>query len=311
MKGATQCARRVKQVFKTLRAKLGKVNKPQAGDPVSQLILGVFSRDAQEAKAREVLDTLRAMVVDYNELRVIPHSEIANAIGDYPDVRMKCEDMSRALNRIFALEHSVTLDHLAKMSKTEANRYLDAVPGLEAYTRARIRLLGLGLHAIPLDAAMWQYARREGLVDQKCTLEEAQAFLERQLDEEEAFEFVALLRKESWTECGGMVRKGTVTAIRSVPPDRTTRNMLQMVAQGNLVDAAVPEFEDPELVGGDEESGARGGAAAGSDGKAGKKAKKPSGKSRNDRKSISSKVAPPKAKSKPAEKRASAGAKSA
>jgi hypothetical protein len=49
MKGATQCARRVKQVFKTLRGKLGKVNKPQVGDPVSQLILGIFSRDAQEA----------------------------------------------------------------------------------------------------------------------------------------------------------------------------------------------------------------------------------------------------------------------
>lgn len=309
MKGATQCARRVKQVFKTLRTKLGKVNKPQAGDPVSQLILGVFSRDAQEAKAREVIDTLRAMVVDYNELRVIPHSEIANAIGDYPDVRMKCEDMSRALNRIFALEHSVTLDHLSKMSKTEANRYLDGLPGLEAYTRARIRLLGLGLHAIPLDAAMWQFARREGMVDQKCTLDEAQAFLERQIDEEDAFEFVALLRKESWTECGGMVRKGTVTAIRSVPPDRTTRNMLQMVAQGNLVDAAVPEFEDPEPVGGEEESGARG--VAGGDGKAGKKAKKPAGNSRNDRKAVSAKSAPPKAKPKAGEKRASAGAKSA
>lgn len=304
MKGATQCARRVKQVFKTLRGKLGKVNKPQVGDPVSQLILGIFSRDAQEAKAREVLDTLRAMVVDYNELRVIPHSEIAAAVGDYPDVRTKCEDMSRALNRIFAIEHSVTLDHLAKMSKTEANRYLDALPGLEGYTRARIRLLGLGLLAIPLDAAMWQYVRSEGLVDPKCTLDEAQAFLERQVDEEDVFEFVALLRKEAWTECGGQVRKGAVTAIRSVPPDRTTRNMLQMVAQGNLVDAAEPEFEEPEVAGGEEEGAPR----ADGDGKPAKKAGK---SARSDRKAPPGKPAASKPRAKAAEKRASASAKSA
>jgi endonuclease III len=304
MKGATQCARRVRQVFKTLRAKLGKVNKPQAGDPVSQLILGIFSRDAQEAKAREVLDTLRAMVVDYNELRVIPHSEIAAAVGDYPDVRTKCEDMSRALNRIFALEHSVNLDHLAKMSKTEANRYLDSLPGLEGYSRARIRLLGLGLHAIPLDAAMWQYVRTQGLVDPKCTLDEAQAFLERQIDDEDAFEFVALLRKESWSEYGGQVRKGAVAAIRSVPPDRTTRNMLQMVAQGNLVDAAEPEFDGPELVAGDDEAAAR--PATDGDGKQARKSGKPAAKPRSARKALPAKPAAPKSRAKAGEKRASA-----
>src|SRR5262245_22067364 len=306
MKGATQCARRVRQVFKTLRGKLGKVNKPQVGDPVSQLILGLFSRDAQEAKAREVLDTLRAMVVDYNELRVIPHSEIAGAIGDYPDVRTKCEDMSRALNRIFALEHSVTLDQLAKMSKTDALRYLGALPGLEAYPRARIRLLGLGRHAIPLDAAMWQYVRAEGLVDPKCTLEEAQSFLERQIDEDDAFEFVALLRKESWAECGGQVRKGSVEAIRSIPPDRTTRNMLQMVAQGNLVESAEPEFDEAEMEAGEPAPGGPEG-----DGKTAKKAKKSADKPRSQRKPLAAKATPPKHGAKSGDKRASAGAKSA
>src|SRR5262245_29806406 len=183
MKGATQCARKVKQLFRTMRTKLGKVNRPQTGDPITQMILGILTRDAPEAKAREALDRMKAMVVDYNELRVIPPLELADQVGEYPDARTKCEDVSRALNRVFAIEHTVALDRLAGGSKVDENNYLNGIPGLDGYSRARVKLLGLGQHAIPLDEAMWAYARQEGLVDEKCTLEEAQAFLERQIDE--------------------------------------------------------------------------------------------------------------------------------
>lgn len=247
MKGATQCAKRVKQVFKSLRAKLGKFTPPQTGEPVTQLLLGILTRDAPEAKAREAIDTLRGMVVDYNELRVIPHAEIAAVIGDYPGIRTKCEDLSRALNRIFAIEHAVTLDHLGQMSKSDASKYLEGIPGIESYTQARVRLLGLGFHAIPLDEAMWHYATVEEMVDDKCDLSEAQAFLERQVTQEEAIEFVSLLRKEAWAEYGTAVRKGTLRKIASVPPDRTTRNMLQMVAQGGLVEPPEDELDAAEL----------------------------------------------------------------
>lgn len=238
MKGATQCARRVRQLFRGLRAKLGKVSRPPTGDPITQMILGVLSRDVPEAKAREALDQMKSMVVDYNELRVIPALELANAIGDYPDARIKCEDLSRALNRVFAIEHSVSLDRIGSASKTDVTNYLNGIPGLDGYSRARVKLLGLGHHAIPLDEAMWALARREGIIDDKCPLEEAQAFLERQIDEADAIEFVSLLRKAAWAEMGAAVRRGEVEKIRSIPPDRTTRNMLQLIAFGGAADVA-------------------------------------------------------------------------
>ena len=43
MRGATQCARRLKQVFRSLRTRLGKVSRPSRGDPITQMILGIFS----------------------------------------------------------------------------------------------------------------------------------------------------------------------------------------------------------------------------------------------------------------------------
>jgi hypothetical protein len=225
----------VKSVFGSLRSRLGKVGPPASTDPITQLILGVLSRDAPETKAHEGLERLRGTVVDYNELRVIPPIELAQALHDFPDGRLKCEDISRALNVIFAVEHTVSLDRVAALPKKDSLAYLERVDGLEAYTRARIRLLGFRHHAIPLDEAMWACARAARMIDARCPLVEAQQFLERQISEDDALEFVALLKRHAWSELGAAVRKREVERIRSVPPDRTTRNMLQMITGGGTL----------------------------------------------------------------------------
>ena len=270
MRGATECAKRLKLLFGSLRSRLGKPGHLPSGDPIMQLLLGILSRDTPESKASEGLDRLRATVVDYNELRVIPPIELAETLGDFPDARLKCEDISRALNAIFALEHTVSLERLSGMSRKEAQTYLDKIDGLEAYTRARIRLLGVRQHAIPLDEAMWALARREKIVAAKCTLDEAQQFLERYVAEEDAVDFVALFKKHAWNELGSAVRKGQVERIRSVPPDRSTRNMLQMVSLGVALDGAddlLPEAGELDVLGSEagieghaEPGGAAGGA---------------------------------------------------
>lgn len=244
MKGATQCAKRLSSLFRSLRSKLGKVNRPAAGDPISQLILGVFSRDTPESRAREALDRLKSIVVDYNELRVIPPGELADTVGEYPDVRLKCEDVNRALNRIFGMEHTVSLDRLTDAPKSDVIAYLAGIPGLEAYTRARMRLLAFNHHAIPLDEAMWAYARQEEIIDARCTLEEAHSFLERHVEDGEALEFFALLRKAAWNELATQVRRGEVEHIRSVPPDRTSRNMLRLIQSGGQLPEAEPNLDD-------------------------------------------------------------------
>jgi endonuclease III len=243
MRGATQCARKLKSVLNSLRNKLGKVHAPSTGDPITQLILGVLSRDTPEAKALEGLERLRSLVVDYNELRVIPPIEMADTLTEFPDRRLKCEDISRALNAIFAIEHIVSLDRVVELPSKEALTYLNKIDGLEAYTVARIRLLGLNQPSFPLDEAMFAFVRQAGAVAPKSSHEEAQHFLERQIPHEEALEAYALLRKHAWAECAALVRKGQVERIKSVPPDRTTRNMLQAISAAAASGAAVDELD--------------------------------------------------------------------
>ncbi len=237
MRGATECAKRLKTLISQLRAKLGQAPAPQPGDPVTQLILGILSRDTPESKAQDGLERLRGMVVDYNELRVIPALELTEVLSDFPDARFKCEDISRALNKIFAIEHAVDLEPLHALNKRDLLEYLEKIDGTEAYSRARVRLLGLRQHAIPLDEAMWAYARHHEIVATRCDLHEAQQFLERQIDPDAGLEVFALLRKQAWEEFGDAVHNqntededGPVRRILSIPPDRTTRHMLQAAA---------------------------------------------------------------------------------
>jgi hypothetical protein len=246
MKGATECARRLKSLVRSLRAKLGKGGRRTSGDAVTQMILGILSRDVPESKARAALDRLRSTVVDYNELRVVPAIELAELLEALPDSRLKSEDLSRSLNSLFMYEHDVSFERLASASRKEIVAFLEGIDGLDAYTHARIRLYGFNLHAVPLDCAMWAYARKMEIVDRKCSLEEAQAFLERRLSEKEAPAVVALLEQQAWAEMGAAVRSGKVEPICSVPPDRTSRNMLQMVASGQ--ETTVIEAADEEAV---------------------------------------------------------------
>lgn len=229
-----------------MRSRLGKVSRPAIGDPITQLILGIFSRDMPESKARDVLDRLRKLVVDYNELRVMSPREMAEHIGEYRGGWTKCEDVSRALNKCFATQHVISLDHLLGQPKKDVREFLGGLDGLDAYTRARIRLLGLQQHAMPLDEAMWAYARKTGIVDVKCPLETAQNFLERQIAESEGIEVYALLKKQAWSDMGAAVRHGDVAHIHSVPPDRESRNMLQPIRRSDSDEPeGEPEAEAP------------------------------------------------------------------
>lgn len=237
MRGATDCAKRLKSLVNSLRNKHGRVPPVQVGDPITQLVVGILTRDMPEPKAYEALERLKSLVVDYNELRVIPAIELAEHLGDFNDARLKAEDIGRALNWIFAREHDVSLDHLLEASQRDTLAYLARVEGLEPYTIARIRLLGLKQRAFPLDEAMWAYARQMKVVNPKSPLDEAQQFIERHVPEDQLLEIFALMRKAAWTELGTAVRKRKVGRIQSAPPDRTTRNMLQAIASGQVIDA--------------------------------------------------------------------------
>jgi hypothetical protein len=157
--------------FQALLRKL-KV-KPDPADAAASHAAAEPSDEARVTRARELLDLLihsfmlweatqrdaKAAVrrldesfVDANELRIaLPH-ESAKVLGDrYPLAAERCLRLRATLHDLYRREHRVTLLPLLAAPKREARAYLESLEGMPTFVAARLAVLGLGVHAVPVD----------------------------------------------------------------------------------------------------------------------------------------------------------------
>jgi len=178
MKNAVEYARRVRRLFMKLKKEGGAVHPPDACDPTEQLLQGVFSNYCSEARAHAAVARLRAAMVDLNELRVTPTSELVDVIGDdFPMRHAAAEALTRALNAIYNRTHNVDLDFLKKYSKKRAESFVSGLDGVSLYTRALVNLRCFDGRSFPLDMQMFPFLKRSGCIPEDASLEQAQKFL--------------------------------------------------------------------------------------------------------------------------------------
>lgn len=201
MKHGKEYAKRVQKLFNKLRREQGSAFTPTPPDPdpLNQLLLALLGESTTETKARTALNVLNQRMVDMNELRVSPVSDVAEIISDYiPDATRAAAAICRALNSVFDREHTVSLDTLVQKgreAKREAKQYLESLDGVGPYATATVMLNTLDAHAIPVDNLLLQVFKREKLVDPNAGVAEVQAFLERNISATEGPLFVALMKK--------------------------------------------------------------------------------------------------------------------
>lgn len=196
MKHGAEFAKRIRSLYNQLRRQYGKPQPPDHTDPLEQLILGILSRGATEAKANAAYRRLHENLVDHNELRVTPCVELAEMLGgDLPEVQARARSLVDALNAIYDRHNAVDLAFLRDKPVRDAREYLRSLPGVDEFTAARVVLYSLGGHAIPVDESMMFVFRKEDLISPEATVPEVQTFLERHIQSSEAAEFAALMHR--------------------------------------------------------------------------------------------------------------------
>lgn len=196
MKKGTLYAKRVKRRFGQLKQQCGKPDIPEPTSPVEQVILGILSSSASDSKALRAARALRETMVDLNEIRVSTDREVAAVIGLYLNNALtRASALRRALNAIFRKEHAVNLDRLHSLGRREARQYLEDLDGVDACAAASVMLWSLGGHAIPVDQRLFDAMRKEDLVAPSATVAEVQAFLERNINANDAKVFCLLMPK--------------------------------------------------------------------------------------------------------------------
>lgn len=182
MKNASLYEKKVKKMM----GSLPKVKAAGAApDPVRVLIEAVVSADAPRRSAGSILQDYAHEYVDFNEVRVAPAKELADRMGrDFVNAREKGETLVRTLNAIFDKTGTMTMAYMSEMPKKDLRRHLAEV-GLSPYSVACVMLYAFAHPALPVDASLVDALKMEEALPGDCTIEDAQAFLERILNQKD------------------------------------------------------------------------------------------------------------------------------
>ncbi len=188
-----------------MKREYGKVHKLSFDEPVDAVIQAVLSENMTESAAQSSVRKLAGHFIDWNDLRVSRQGEILEALGkDNSEVKATISTLTRALYSIFNRYDIVSLKSLTQMGKRSARQALTKMDSVSPFVCDYVMLTALHGHAIPLTIQMVEYLREEDLIHPDADKAEIQGFLARQISASKAYEFYALLRRET--------EKGTIRA---------------------------------------------------------------------------------------------------
>jgi len=194
-------------------------------------ILGEFLRsmlmwECTSAKAEAAFKRVQGAVVDFNELRVCLPRELVSLMGEtYPRARERADRMRAALSEVFTRAHSVTLRQLTEMGKREAFVYLESLSGVPRYVAARVALLCLGNHVMPVDSRVLRVLTDAHAAAPDETEDGAAGILERRIRAGElATAYLHLQAKADEHDADGHGQSGNGAKTDGAAPERTKRS---------------------------------------------------------------------------------------
>lgn len=184
-----------------LRSIRGKFDPVEPGDrtPLEEFVYGFLLWDATSAKADAAYKRVVNAMVDFNELRVSRPPELVGLMGKgYPRVEERAQRLRAALNELFVREYAVSLDACAAMSKRDARKYLETLDGCPPFVAARVLLLRMDGHAIPVDDKLNARLIEAEVADAESDPGKTAGIVERHVKAEDAPAVHLLL--QAWSE---------------------------------------------------------------------------------------------------------------
>ncbi|MDX2115499.1 MAG: hypothetical protein SFZ24_07745 [Planctomycetota bacterium] len=166
---------------------------------LDELVYSFLLWEAPTAKADAAYKRLSHHVVDHNELRVCRPAELAAVIGKtYPLAEERAQRLKATLQEIYIREYAVTLEKCSAMNKRDARRYLETLDGMPPFAAARVVLVRLGGHTVPVDEKLLVRLIDHEIVEPADDCAKASAVLERHVKADDALKIHLLL--QAWAE---------------------------------------------------------------------------------------------------------------
>lgn len=198
MKNSKEYSKKVQKLYHSLKNKYPKPAKVSYNEPLDALVYAVISENMTEAETQSAMKRMSQNFVDLNDLRVSLTMEILEMLGaNNPVMKNTASALLGILRTVFEENNTVSLEPLKKIGKRPARDVLEKIPGTNKFVIDYCMLTSLQAHAIPLTKKMVEYLKTNQFVYPESDEQDIEGFLARQISADNAYEFYALLRRES------------------------------------------------------------------------------------------------------------------
>jgi endonuclease III len=210
MKGSREYSKKLRKLHRSLKSKYAKPQPVVYEEPLEALVYGVVSEEMSEAATQSAMKRFADYFIDMNDLRVSRVEEIVEVLGGEAAVaRDTAATLASVLRAVYDKYSTVSLKTLKKMGKKPARQVIEKLEGVSPFTADYCTLASLHGHAIPLTERMLDYLKSQELVHPEADERQIAGFLSRQVSASNAYEFYALLRRESESRRAASKRKTT------------------------------------------------------------------------------------------------------
>ena len=194
-------ARQLRQALGILEKKLGRRRRRRPPDPLETLLVSVLAGDGNDLLAAEILEKLRAELVDWNELRVSTVREIEELIAPLSDAAEKALALKRILQKLFVDRHTLNLSHFQRFGRERLGKELEAFGGLSETVKFRMMLKGFDINVLPMTADIERIVKRLGLVDSYLTTDKVAEEMAEVLPPKRVYSFYHLMSEHAERVC--------------------------------------------------------------------------------------------------------------
>jgi len=195
---ATEQANAFQTVVDQLKATYEPAEANTDLEPIRQLVYSFLLWDCTTNRADNAFKRIEETYVDMNDLRVSRAEEIMDVLGKtYPDAEERVARIKASLRDIYLREHTVSLVAVREGGKREARKYVDSLDGMHPFVSARVCLLGMDCHAVPVEERLLNKLIKAGVFEPETPLDKASGTIERHVKASEGLETYLVLQAYS------------------------------------------------------------------------------------------------------------------
>lgn len=143
------------------------------GNAVSVLVETILSQNTNNANSNAGFRRLRRRLRTWDAVADAPAEQVEAAIRVSGLSRIKAPRIQAILRQIRQERGRITLEFLERMPPDEAIAYLSAFDGIGPKTARCVLLFAFASPVFPVDTHIHRIAQRLGLIDAKCSADEA------------------------------------------------------------------------------------------------------------------------------------------